>query len=183
MERRTGKIPLLALMIIVAVGCGSEASGDDVVQSQDGTNTITVEDFVMEWVIEDNSLTITASAPTTGWIAVGFDPSAAMKDANIIIGYVRDDELFISDDWGNGHISHSPDTELGGTSNVTGLSGSEQNGTTEISFSIPLDSEDMYDTILIQGTVHKIILAYGPDESDNFNGYHAWAETIEMELK
>ncbi len=182
MEGRTGKIPLLAMMIIVAVGCGSEASGDDVVQTSDGTNSITVDNFIMEWIIEDNIITVTASAPTTGWIAVGFDPSAAMKDANIIIGYVRDGELFISDDFGNGHISHAPDTELGGTSDVTGLTGTEQNGTTMISFSIPLDSEDQYDTTLIQGSTHKIIIAYGPAEADNFQGYHAWAETIELEL-
>lgn len=182
MERRTGKIPLLALMMIVVVGCGSEASGDDVVQSSEGTSSITVEGFQLEWMIDDNTITVTASAPTTGWIAVGFDPSAAMKDANIIIGYVSESDLFISDDFGNGHISHSPDTELGGTSDVTGISGTEQNGTTMISFSIPLDSEDQYDTTLIQGSTHKIIIAYGPDEADNFQGYHAWAETFELEL-
>ena len=182
MEKRTGKLPLLVLLSVLVVGCGSEASGDNVVQTEGEANSIIVDDFQLEWEIDGNAVTVTASAPTTGWVAVGFDPSAAMKDANIVIGYVEEDVLYISDEWGSGHISHSSDTELGGTDNVTGISGIESNGTTEISFSIPLDSGDSYDTTLIQGSTHKIILAYGPDDADNFQGYHAWAETIELEL-
>jgi hypothetical protein len=182
MEKKTGVVPLLALLTVLVLGCGSEASGDEVVQTGEGISSATIEDFQLEWAVENDTVTVTATAPTTGWIAVGFDPSAAMKDANIIIGYVNGNELFISDDFGDGHISHSPDTELGGTSNVTGISGTEQNGTTSISFSIPMDSEDPHDTALIQGSTHKVIVAYGPDGADDFQGYHAWAETIELEL-
>lgn len=182
MGNRKSAVPLLSILAAVVFGCGSEASGDEVVQTSEEGNSITVEGFVLEWSIEENSITITAEAPTTGWIAVGFEPSAAMKDANIIIGYVENGELFIRDDWGDGHISHSPDIELGGSSDVTAIAGSEGGGKTTISFSIPLDSGDEYDRELQPGSVYKVILAYGPDDADNFQGYHAWADTIELEL-
>lgn len=182
MGNRTSAAPLLALLTVLVLGCGSEASGDEVAQTEEGGKRVTVESFSMEWIIEDGIMTITASAPTTGWIAVGFDPSAAMKDANIVICYVIDDQLFISDDWGDGHISHSPDTELGGSDDATAIAGVERDGITEVTFSIPLDSSDDYDTVLLEGSSHKVILAYGPDDADDFSGYHAWADTIELEL-
>jgi hypothetical protein len=182
MGKRLSNAPMLVFIAALVLGCGSEASGDETAGGGDGVGSITVGDFSMEWSVEGNSLSVTASAPTTGWIAVGFEPSAAMKDADIVIGYVEDGQVFISDDWGDGHISHSPDTELGGTSDVTGVSGTETDGRTEISFSIPMSSGDAYDKVLQQGSTIKMILAYGPDDADDFQGYHAWADTIELEL-
>jgi len=173
----------MAVLAALAVfGCGSEASGEQAAPVTGPGNSISISDFRMEWSIEGSDIEITVSAPTTGWIAVGFEPSAAMKDANIIIGYVQSGELFIRDDWGDGHISHSADIDLGGSSDVTAVSGAEENGATEITFSIPLSSGDQYDRVLEQGGTYKVILAFGPDDGDDFQGYHAWAETIELEL-
>lgn len=182
MKRNTGAAPLAMLFAVVILSCGSEASGDQVVQNPNSVNSITVSNFSMEWSIDGDQLEITASAPTTGWVAVGFGPSSAMKDANIIIGYVQDGEVNVRDDWGDGHISHRADTDLEGISNVTAISGAEENGFTELTFSIPLDSGDPYDKVLEQGETFKVILAFGPDDGDDFQGYHVWAETIELEL-
>ena len=173
--------PLLLLIMFAAPGCGSEAAGEVADDIETG-NAITVQNFNMTWNLNNGAVEITMSAPTTGWIAVGFEPSSAMKDANIIIGYIADEEVFISDDWGDGFISHRADTDLGGSSDVSVISGSEADGTTEITFSIPLDSGDSYDKTLEAGESYKVILAFGPDESDDFQGYHVWAETIELEL-
>ncbi|HPF33331.1 MAG TPA: DOMON domain-containing protein [Candidatus Sabulitectum sp.] len=182
MEGRSGNLPLAILVAAAVIGCGSEASGEATPVATETGKEIVVDDFVLAWTIEDGSMTMTAQAPTTGWVAVGFEPTAAMKDADIIIGYVEDGTLFLRDDFGDGHISHSPDTELGGTDDVTGISGTEEGQITSISFSIPLDSGDGYDRQLTPGSTVKVILAYGPDGADDFEGYHAWAETVEVEL-
>lgn len=173
--------PLLLLIIIAAPGCGSEAAGETA-ENIDTGSVITVQDFTMSWNLNGDTAEITMSAPTTGWVAVGFEPSSAMKDANIIIGYIQDESVFISDDWGDGFISHSADTDLGGSDNVSVIGGYETDGTTEISFSIPLNSGDSYDKVLEEGRTYKVILAFGPDDGDDFQGYHVWAETIELEL-
>ncbi len=182
MKKRSRQKSLILVSLAVLFSCGSGASGAEVVQNPGVENSVTVDDFTMEWSILENEIAISMSAPTTGWVAVGFDPSAAMKDADIVIGYVENGEVFISDDWGDGHITHSPDTELGGTSNVTAITGSEAGGVTELSFSIPLDSGDQYDKVLHEGMTVSVIMAYGPQGSDDFQGYHAWAETVELEL-
>ncbi len=165
------KITMLVLAAIAAVSAGQ------------AWQEITVDGFTLRWAtVEGNNLAVQLNGPTTGWVAVGFEPTAAMKDADIIIGYVEDGTLFLRDDFGDGHISHSPDTELGGTDDVTGISGTEEGQITSISFSIPLDSGDGYDRQLTPGSTVKVILAYGPDGADDFEGYHAWAETVEVEL-
>lgn len=182
MKRKTGFASFALMITALMFGCGSEASGDEIVRDESAPNSVAVSNYTLNWSFEDASIEILVSAPTTGWVAIGFEPSSAMKDANIIIGYVQDGEVFVRDDWGDGHISHSADTDLGGTSNVTEVSGSEVDGITEITFTIPLDSGDEYDRILGEGNTYKVILAYGPDDADNFQGFHAWVETIELEL-
>ena len=49
---------------------------------------VTVEGIELQWRTDDEYLYINVSAPTTGWVAVGFDPTNQMANANIIIGYV-----------------------------------------------------------------------------------------------
>jgi len=173
--------PVLLMIAMTVFAFSLEATGDETVSNRGG-NTITVENFTMEWSIDGETLTVTATAPTTGWVAVGFDPSAAMKDANIIIAWVQEGELHVRDDYGSGHISHSPDEELGGTSDVAGISGTEENGTTRIVFTIPLDSRDRYDAPLLRGNTHKVILACGADGADDFTSAHVWAKSLSLEL-
>jgi hypothetical protein len=113
------------------------------------------------------NLLVRVRAPTDGWVAVGFDPTNRMENANIIIGYVSNDTAYIRDDFGTGFTSHAADTSaaLGGNSNVTDISGTETGGVTEITFTIPLNSGDSRDRVLVVGQVYSVILAYGTDDS------------------
>jgi hypothetical protein len=183
-----------ALSVLVMVGCNARASGDTeqtaepqqpAVQQPSGSGTVcemTVEEVDLTWEVGDGDLAVSVTAPTDGWIAVGFEPTMAMKDANIIIGYVSGGEVLLRDDWGDGPTSHKPDIDLGGTSDVADASGSESGGSTTLSFTIPLDSGDGFDRILTPGATVKVLLAYGPEGADNFTGFHAWAKTVEITL-
>ena len=42
------------------------------------------------WKDDGDTLHGKMSAKTKGWVAVGFNPSSKMKDANYILGYVKD---------------------------------------------------------------------------------------------
>ena len=140
------------------------------------------EDVEFTWSTEGDLLEMSITAPTTGWVAVGFDPSTAMKDGDIIIGYIENGDIFLRDDFGDGYTSHSSDEDLGGTDDVNIISGEEVAGKTQISFSIPLGSNDEFDKFLESGETFKVMLAYGPDDADNYNGYHSWVETFEITI-
>ena len=105
-----------------------------------------------------------------------------MKDANIVIGYVTDGQAHLRDDWGSGHTSHEPDIDMGGNDDITDVSGFEEDGITSISFTIPLDSGTPGDKALVPGSTFDILIAYGPDDADDFEGYHSWAKVVEIEF-
>ena len=145
-----------------------------------GFKEVEVKDFVFQWKIDGENIDIILSAPTTGWIAVGFDPSRMMKDADILIGYVKNNEVFMRDDFGSGNTKHRADTELGGTDNITVTGGSEADGETSLEFSIPLHSWDSYDRVLEEGGEYKLIFAYG--NKDDFRSYHKTRTSIKVTL-
>ncbi len=121
--------------------------------------SVSVSDFNLEWQVDGDMLNLKLSAPTEGWIAVGFDPSKAMKDANILIGYFENGSATVSDQFGNSVFSHKEDEQLGGRSDVTNVSGSESDGVTRLAFTIPLDSGDSADKPLREGQSYKVIFA------------------------
>ncbi len=138
----------------------------------------------MEYRITQNSqdLECRLTGQTTGWVAVGFNPTAVMRNANIIIGYVSGANTIIRDDWGNSNTSHVSDLSLGGSSDVTLISGSEAAGSTVLHFSIPLSTTDQYDRPLQVGQTYPIILARGTNTADNFTGMHADADVAQISL-
>jgi len=136
----------------------------------DSFKKVTVKNITFEWKVEGKNLHVKLRAKTLGWIGVGFNPTKIMKDANIIIAYVKDGKVTIRDDFGTKEKRHASDIELGGQDNILNAKGTEENGATSIEFSIPLDSGDIYDQKLIPGKEYKIMFAMG--EEDSFTKKH-----------
>ncbi|MFO7626653.1 MAG: DOMON domain-containing protein [Candidatus Fermentibacteraceae bacterium] len=171
-------VVITALLLIGSCGDPAGPSGAE------GWNNYTTDDVVFQWRVENDGATlhVKLSAPTTGWVAVGFDPSVMMKDANLVIGYVEDGTGYIRDDFGTGATTHEADTALGGTSDVTLIDSGETGNETEIDFSIPMSSGDQYDASLTQGETYTILLAYGPSGGDDFTSAHQFVRTVSLEL-
>ncbi|OHD17314.1 MAG: hypothetical protein A2086_05335 [Spirochaetes bacterium GWD1_27_9] len=143
-------------------------------------NVVEKNGIKLSWKINKDFIDIKIEAPTRGWISVGFDPTQKMKDANFIIACVKDGKVLARDDFGNNYVTHKSDVELGGTDDIKNLTGKETDNSTEIYFSIPIDSGDKFDTKLTKGK-HKIILAYSA--SDDFKYKHTNYTKIEIEIK
>jgi hypothetical protein len=133
-------------------------------------------------MVEDDNLHVQLTTESTGWVAVGFEPSRQMKDANIIIGYVADGEVVLRDDYGVANTRHDAGTNIGGEDNLSDVEGSEVDGVTTIRFTIPLDSGDEFDKVLSAGTTYKMIASRGPDGADNFWAYHGDRGSVEITL-
>ncbi len=174
-------IPVLAILLLAA--CGENATGPE--EGEGGVMTYSVEGFTFSWVmnpISSDSLDVSITAPTTGWVAVGFEPVSFMSEANLIIGYVESDIPVIRDDYGTGQFTHDSDVNLGGSSDIGSTNGSESAGETTISFVIPYDSGDQYDKVLEEGQTYTFIFAYGADGADDFTSPHVWAKSASFEL-
>lgn len=172
---------IVTACVLLLMGCGDDATGPS---GSGEWQTHTSGGFVLEWRVEDDGSTlhVKASAPTTGWVAVGFDPSVMMEDANLLIGYATDGVGYIRDDFGTGPTSHQPDTLLGGSSDVVLLGSAESGGTTSLEFTLPMNSQDGYDSVLHQGETHTVLLAFGPDGSDDFDSPHQFVLAVELQI-
>jgi hypothetical protein len=166
--------------LVVAAGLGMalvfsacNTADDEPPPAGGNGGSVTVDGITLTWQPEGVNLHVTLKAPTTGWVAVGFDPSLGMKDANLILAYVAGSNVVARDDFGTAATAHDADTNLGGTDNVLNPAGKEEAGATEISFTIPLDSGDAYDRKLVVGQTYRVLLAYGPNGADDFTIKHA----------
>lgn len=138
---------------------------------EEGFYTTAVGDFVLKYkVMESQQLLCRLSANSDGWVAIGFAPSAQMKDANFITGYHAGIYGYIRDDFGVDNTSHAADVSLGGSSDVTLLSSSNSEGRTTLEFELPLASGDEYDRTMTVGSTYPVIFASG--SADDFDSYH-----------
>ena len=148
--------------------------------NEQGFQEVTSSDIRFQWKVDGSNLQVVVRAPTQGWVGVGFDPTNLMKDANFIIGYVADGQASFSDQFGTQLTAHASDESLGGQVNVGTPSGTEADGATELSFTIPLDSGDQYDRALAAGQSYDVLLAYGPN--DDFEMIHQVRVEVQMQL-
>jgi hypothetical protein len=150
--------------------------------AEDYDHKITAKKVTFEWKIENTSLNIQLSASTTGWVGIGFNPGNMMKDANIILAYVKKGKVKAADHFGISDTRHSKDSKLGGGKHISGISGKEENGITTVSFTIPLDSGDPKDKpVKVDGDT-KVILACGAGR-DSFRSKHSFRTTLDVNLK
>ncbi len=172
----------ISVAVLLAVTAAA-AFGTEQTVTEDGYSQVVASEMTLGWRVVDENLEVVVSAPTTGWIAVGFDPGRRMKDANIIIGYVKAGAAVVRDDYGVTQTGHRADIGLdGGSADVFNIDGSEADGRTELRYTIPLDSGDKYDRALEPGQKYKVILAHGRAGADTFGAYHAFRTSIEVTL-
>lgn len=148
--------------------------------AQDAYKSVEKDGVKFQWLIEGNNLRVRLSAPTDGWIAVGFNPEKFMKGADYKLAYVDEKGVTILDHFGTGFFSHNSDKDKGGTDDFTVIGGSDSNGTTVVEFTMPLNSGDPNDTVLTPGEETKVLLAYS--SSDNTRRKHRWRTSLTVKL-
>jgi hypothetical protein len=127
--------------------------------------------FTFKYMLHGDKLMAEVSYPTTGWVAVGFNPTKKMKDANFIIGYADGAKSVVDDQFGDGAVSHKPDTLLGGTYNLSETKASEKDGITTIAFTMPLNSGDPRDGVIEKGKPTALI--FGAGKRDDLTSKHS----------
>ena len=183
MNRSIVRWAVSATALVVLIVVGSQAAAQNQVRGDDGFWSISAKDATLKWKVDGERLGVIVKAKTTGWVAVGFDPTLKMKDANIIIGFVKGTSVFLRDDFGVAPVAHRPDTSAGGKDDIADKSGAEANGFTELRFSIPLDSGDQHDRVLAEGGEYDVILAYGPANADDFGKRHPRTTRTTVKIK
>ena len=143
---------------------------DGVIAEGEYTDAVILNEFEVYVFNDEEFVYIGLKSPGRGWVAIGFSPVEVHGGANFLFGTVVDGVVLVSDEYGFGRFEHDLDTSLGGTNNIVEYAGVEAVGTV-IEFKIPLDSGDVYDTVLEKGKSYSIIVAYH-ESMDDFQLKH-----------
>lgn len=163
-----------------SVGTSAGWAADGIIASGEYQNATSYGSYSLCWSSDKDYIYVGMKAPTTGWIAIGFDPESKMKNADIVEGYVKDGKLTIADMYSKGEFGpHPPDTQLGGTDDILASGGKTDGAGTIIEFKRKLSTGDAFDKPLHSGK-NKIIWAYGNDPSLTI--IHSAKGTGEIEL-
>ena len=134
-----------------------------------------------EWRLNGDQLDIRLKANTKGWVAIGFNKEGSMKNANLILGYVKRGKVKISDQFGIRQEEHIRDIMTGGQINISNQKGRETFNQTTISFSIPLNSGDKRDFAIDPTQESIVLLAFGKNY-DNFQSKHEFRTALKVNL-
>ena len=168
---------------VLMMGCSSSSSDTgtgSVTFTEDNFKSFTptdLEGITLEWRTTTNTLLeVRVSAETTGWVGVGFEPSGSqMSGANIILGYVDGSDVILEDHYGSSQTAHTEDTQ----SNITLISGTEENGVTTLWFTTPyISSDTAHDQPITSGNTVTVLLAYGSNSSDDTTTTHGSGRRI-----
>lgn len=141
------------------------SSGPQAVVGSD--KNVTAGDMTISWELAEDHISFTMSAPQGRWMAIGFGPEFFMQGANIIIGRIKNGEAVLVDEYADSPFGHSADTGLGGTNDILSFSSTAGGDRDLIKFSIPYDSGDEFDTVLVPGNTYTLIGAWGSDNDIN----------------
>jgi hypothetical protein len=140
-------------------------SADGIIKVREYHGSNNYGDYTIHWRSDEQYIHIGIIAKTNGWVAMALQPGSRMKDADMVLGFVKDGTVEVQDLYSTGDFGPHPlDSELGGTDDILEFGGREEGGFTTIEFKRSLTTMDKYD-ISIQKGVNRIIWAYGSSDS------------------
>ncbi|MFK8032602.1 MAG: hypothetical protein AB8B94_00540 [Hyphomicrobiales bacterium] len=167
---------------LAAFGLGTLSDGLPTMAS----NAMQVEDAGtrFQWYHKDGQLIGKLSAPTDGWIAVGFNDAPTLRNTRFVIAVTAGSSVRAEE-----HIALVPDhrqvTELGFASALMMVSGSYENGRSHLSFSLLHQIQNQMGTgqpalSLSPGSKVHLMLAWS--RAPEFNHHSAWRKHFNITL-
>ena len=131
-------------------------------------------DFELHWKVTGDTIRMALVGRTSGWVAIGLQPSIMMKDADMIVGWVdaKGRPGILDSHAPEVTGLHPPDTSFSppGTNDILEYGAAQTGGTTTVEFTRFLKTQDRYDNAIPSNGTLAFIWALGPD--DDFNSKH-----------
>jgi len=133
----------------------------------------------ISWKNDQEFLYMALNGSTSGWLAIGFEPTEWMKDADIILGFVEGEKATVLDEYSTGNYGpHIEDTMLGGTNDILQNGGRRDGANTVIEFKRKLDTGDRFDKSMHPGETVSLIWAMADSSEQGVKHNIAYGEGI-----
>lgn len=124
--------------------------------------------FNLYWKNDADMLYMAMMGQTSGWVAIGFEPTEWMRDADMVVGSVNGSNTTAEDQYCTGNYGpHVADSQLGGTDDILEYGGREEGGYTVVEFSRKMKTGDVYDKAFNSSQSVEVIWSMADTDSTN----------------
>ncbi len=170
MNRRTR--PRLAIALAVGLfGAGHEAVG---------ANPIDVGGMHIAWSHGNGAITFDVNAPTTGWVAVGFNETDSIVGADLVLMRIVDGKVEVQNSFVVAAGDYRPVGEVGGVSIVLSTEGGLSDG--RIAMRVVLDTRGAAPHHYALGPGSEIVLIAAYSVSPDFRHHSRMRRHVRVRL-
>lgn len=149
-------------------------------QTHNKMKEIKVDKMVIKWEANAEQVLFEVFAPTSGWVALGFNSTNNIVGTNLIMGASKSNQSIVEDHFVVSVGVHRQTELVGGKTAINNLNCIENSYGTTMKFSIPQVPLDRFHYNLSQGTKLWLICAYS--QEDNFEHHSTIREHIEVSI-
>ena len=136
---------------------------------------LTGRNLEVYWKNDAQNFYMALKGLTKGWVSIGFEPSIAMNDSDIIMVALNGSNITLLDEYCIGNYgSHLPDSELGGTESILAAGGKEDGNYTILEFKRKMNTGDKFDKAFTPG--QKVSIIWAMADSDSLKDIHNGAQ-------
>lgn len=143
----------ITLALIGLLTVGGQASAQMIGAIEQNGMTVT-------WRVMDERMYFKLSAPTTGWLAIGFNETKNLAGTYLLMTRVRNGEPEVIEHYTQSPGTYRPISDLGSEPSVGDVIGSQSRLSTTVEFSIPIKRVSKYHKELINGDPLNMLMAF-----------------------
>jgi hypothetical protein len=138
--------------------------------------------YTVHWKNDAEDLYMALEGRTNGFVAIGFEPTQAMMDADMVMGWVSGGQATVLDLYSTGvYGPHPADESLGGRDDIFESGGTESGDWTVIEFRRKMDTGDQFDKSFQPG--RTIDMIWSMSSSDTLSVRHDVRGTATLALE
>ncbi len=162
---------ILASLLMINMHCMAQ---------QEIGKSITENDMNVNWHFENDRVYFEMSAPTNGWVAIGFNTHTVIKDSYLLMGNLIDNQPNVVEHYTVSPGNYKPISDLGESSRVKDVSGRQNDHKTTLKFSLPTKALSKYQRDLFKGSYYVMIMAYSRE--DDFQHHSMMRTSVKINL-
>ena len=128
----------------------------------------------LSWHFSNDRIYFEMTAPTNGWVTIGFNTNESIKNAYLLMGNIINDKVNVVEHYTLEPGHYKSLLELGEQPQVNEISGNQNSKGSMIKFSLPIMASSKYQKDLTEGSEYTMILAYS--QEDDFQ-HHSMMRT------
>ncbi|MAZ35868.1 MAG: hypothetical protein CL842_00265 [Crocinitomicaceae bacterium] len=143
-------------------------------------NSVSKNGMEVSWEFNKDSVTFEMSAPTNGWVTVGFNSNEGMAGCYLLMGRIENDTVQVVEHYTQRPGEYAPISKYDVKPKVSSTSGFENGKMTKIKFSILQKAISKYQKDLFPNSDYVTVLAYS--ESDDFQHHSSMRTSVKVTL-